>query len=79
MMPPGERARTSARPMHPDAERWDSRKLGVEKLERNYPRYHEMEAASPGKGRAAVVELRVDGWSAKTIAGYRCGLPGRSR
>ena len=40
------------------------------KLERNYPRYHEMEAASPGEGRAAIVELRVDGWSAKAIAGY---------
>lgn len=40
------------------------------KLERNYPHYHEMEAASPGAGRAAVVELRVDGWSAKAIAGY---------
>jgi putative transposase len=40
------------------------------KLERNYPRYHEMEAASPGQGRAAVVELRVDGWSAKAIAGH---------
>src|ERR687897_61718 len=49
------------------------------KLERSYPRYREMEAASPGEGRASVVELRVDGWSAKTIAGYRCGLPGRSR
>jgi transposase len=24
----------------------------------------------PGEGRAAVVELRVDGWSAKAIAGY---------
>jgi putative transposase len=40
------------------------------KLERSYPRYHEMEAASPGQGRAAVVELRVDGWSAKAIAGH---------
>jgi len=37
------------------------------KLERNYPRYHEMDSA---EGRAAVVELRVDGWSAKAIAGY---------
>jgi transposase len=37
------------------------------RLERNYPRYHEMD---PGEGRAAVVELRVDGWSAKAIAGY---------
>jgi putative transposase len=34
------------------------------RLERNYPRYHEMD---PGEGRAAVVELRVDGWSAKAI------------
>ena len=40
------------------------------KLERSYPRYHEMEAASPGQGRAAVVELRVDDWSAKAIAGH---------
>ena len=40
------------------------------RLERNYPRYHEMETVSPGEGRAAVVELRVDGWSAKAIAGY---------
>ena len=40
------------------------------KLARNYPRYREMEAASPGEGRASVVELRVDGWSAKAIAGY---------
>lgn len=40
------------------------------KLERNYPRYHEMEAALSGQGRAAVVELRVDGWSAKAIAGH---------
>lgn len=37
------------------------------KLARNYPRYREMD---PGEGRAAVVELRVDGWSAKAIAGY---------
>jgi len=37
------------------------------RLERNYPRYHEMDSA---EGRAAVVELRVDGWSAKAIAGY---------
>jgi transposase len=28
-----------------------------------------MEAASPGERRAAIVELRVDGWSAKAIAG----------
>jgi transposase len=42
------------------------------KLERNYPRYHEMEAASPGEGRAEVVELRVDGkelrWGKETDA-----------
>jgi hypothetical protein len=24
----------------------------------------------PGEGRVAVVEVRVDGWSAKAIAGY---------
>ena len=40
------------------------------KLARSYPGYHEMEAASPGRGGAAVVELRVDGWSAKAIAGH---------
>ncbi len=40
------------------------------KLQRNYPRYHEM---GPGEGRAAVVELRVDGWSAKAIAGSQMG------
>lgn len=37
------------------------------KLGRNYPRYHEMD---PYERRAAIVELRVDGWSAKAIAGY---------
>ena len=37
------------------------------KLERNYPRYHEMEAY---ERRAAIVQLRVSGWSAKAIAGY---------
>jgi putative transposase len=37
------------------------------KLERNYPRYHEMDAY---ERRAAIVELRVDGWSVKAIAGY---------
>jgi transposase/transposase InsO family protein len=37
------------------------------RLERNYPRYHEM---GSGEGRGAVVKLRVDGWSAKAIAGY---------
>lgn len=40
------------------------------KIEKNYPHYHEMETASPGEGRAAVVELRVAGWSAKAIAGH---------
>ena len=38
------------------------------KIERNYPLYHEMEDAS--ERRAAIVELRVDGWSSKAIAGY---------
>ena len=37
------------------------------KLERSYPRYHEMEVY---ERRAAIVELRVNGWSAKAIAGY---------
>jgi putative transposase len=37
------------------------------KLERNYPRYHQMDAY---ERRAAIVELRVDGWSAKAIAGH---------
>src|SRR3712207_5156069 len=37
------------------------------KLERNYPRYHEMDSY---ERRAAIVELRVDGWSVKAIAGY---------
>jgi putative transposase len=37
------------------------------RLERTYPRYHEMDSA---EGGAAVVELRVDGWSAKATAGY---------
>lgn len=37
------------------------------KLQRNYPRYHEMNSY---ERRAAIVELRVDGWSAKAIAGY---------
>jgi transposase len=37
------------------------------KLQRNYPRYHEME---PAERRTAIVELRVNGWSAKSIAGY---------
>jgi putative transposase len=37
------------------------------KLERNYPRYHQMDAY---ERRATIVELRVDGWSAKAIAGH---------
>jgi putative transposase len=38
------------------------------KIVRNYPPYHEI--ANPRKGRAAIVELRLSGWSAKAIAGY---------
>ncbi len=38
------------------------------KMERNYPLYYEMEDTA--ERRAAVVELRVDGWSVKAIAGY---------
>ena len=38
-----------------------------QKLGRSYPRYHEMDSY---ERRAAIVELRVDGWSAKAIAGY---------
>lgn len=38
------------------------------KMERNYPLYYEME--DPSERRAAIVELRVDGWSSKAIAGY---------
>jgi len=37
------------------------------KLERNYPCYHEMDAH---ERRAAIVELRMDGWSVKAIVGY---------
>jgi hypothetical protein len=37
------------------------------KLEKNYPRYHEMDAY---KRRATIVELRVDGWSVRASAGY---------
>jgi len=37
------------------------------KLERNYPRYQAMDSR---ERRAAIVELRVDGWSVKSIAGY---------
>jgi putative transposase len=38
------------------------------KMVRNYPPYHEMEDAQ--EGRAAIVELRLSGWSAKAIASY---------
>ena len=38
------------------------------KIVRNYPPYHENE--DPREGRAAIVELRLSGWSAKAIAGY---------
>ncbi len=38
------------------------------KIIRNYPPYHESE--DPREGRAAVVALRLDGWSVKAIAGY---------
>lgn len=38
------------------------------KLQRNYPRYYEMEDSA--ERRAAIVELRIDGWSSKAIAGY---------
>ena len=38
------------------------------KLERNYPLYYEMEGSA--ERRAAMVELRMDGWSGKAIAGY---------
>ena len=38
------------------------------KIVRNYPPYHEMEDVR--EGRAAIVELRLSGWSAKAIAGY---------
>ena len=37
------------------------------KLERHYPRYHEIDAR---ERRAAIVELRVNGWSAKATACY---------
>ena len=37
------------------------------KLARNYPRYYEMDSY---ERRAAIVELRVDGWSSKATAGY---------
>jgi transposase len=38
------------------------------KIVRNYPPYHESE--DPRQGRAAIVALRLDGWSVKAIAGY---------
>ncbi len=38
------------------------------RIVRNYPLYHETE--DPREGRAAIVELRLSGWSAKVIAGY---------
>jgi transposase InsO family protein len=38
------------------------------KIVRNYPPYHE--AADPQEARAAIVELRLSGWSVKAIAGY---------
>jgi putative transposase len=38
------------------------------KIVRNYPPFHEI--ADPREGRAAIVELRLSGWSAKAIAGY---------
>lgn len=49
------------------------------KMGRNDPRYHEMEDS--GERRTTIVELRVEGWSAKAIASYLDihryhGLPG---
>ena len=38
------------------------------KILRNYPPYHEN--GDPREGRAAIVELRLSGWSVKAIAGY---------
>jgi putative transposase len=38
------------------------------KIVRNYPTYHEAEDVRDS--RAAIVELRLSGWSAKAIAGY---------
>jgi transposase len=38
------------------------------KIVRNYPPYHEIE--DPREARAAIVELRLSGWSAKAIASY---------
>ena len=38
------------------------------KIVRNYLPYHEI--VDPREGRAAIVELRLSGWSAKAIAGY---------
>ena len=38
------------------------------KIVKNYSLYHE--AGDPTQGRAAIVELRLSGWSAKAIASY---------
>jgi Homeodomain-like domain len=38
------------------------------KIVRNYPPYHE--ARDVREARAAIVELRLSGWSVKAIAGY---------
>jgi putative transposase len=38
------------------------------KIVRNYPPYHESE--DPREARAAIVALRLDGWSVKAIGGY---------
>lgn len=38
------------------------------RIVRNYPPYHETE--DPREGRAAIVELRLSGWSTKAVAGY---------
>jgi putative transposase len=38
------------------------------RIVRNYPPYREI--ADPREGRAAIVELRLSGWSAKAIASY---------
>jgi hypothetical protein len=38
------------------------------RIVRNYPLYREI--ADPREGRAAIVELRLSGWSAKAIASY---------
>ena len=38
------------------------------KTVRNYPPYHE--AGDVREAQAAVIELRLSGWSAKAVAGY---------